>query len=45
MEKVGQSEPFIVVSGRIGDENTQFFICAEEALMTESKSLRDSFLD
>ncbi len=43
IEKIKQSEPFIAVTGKVGDENCQkYFICAEQALST---SLRDTFLD
>ena len=40
-----QNEPFIVVLGGIGGENTQFFICAENALTTECMTLRDALQD
>lgn len=42
---VKQSEPFIAVTGRAGDENCQYFICAETAKIIECKSLRDAILD
>lgn len=45
IEQVKQSEPFIAVTGKAGNENCQYFICAEQALTTESISLRDAFLD
>ncbi len=45
IENIKQSEPFIAVTGKAGDENCQYFICAEQALTTESISLRDAFLD
>lgn len=40
-----QKEPYIVVTGEVGEETTQYFICAEKCLTTESISLCDAFLD
>ena len=31
--------------GKAGKENAQYFVCAEKALLTESKSLCDAILD
>ena len=45
IDKISQREPYIVVTGRAGEECAQYFICAEKTLTTESKSLRDAFLD
>jgi hypothetical protein len=33
------------VTGKPGEENAQYFVCVEKALLTESKSLRDAILD
>lgn len=40
-----QSEPCIIIIGRIGSRSTQFFICAEKGIVVESKTLRDVLLD
>lgn len=40
-----QNEPFISAFGKPGEEKTQYFICAEQSLLTESSSLRDALLD
>ena len=45
IEKVKQTEPFIIVAGRVGEENCQYHICAENALTTKSKSFRDAVID
>lgn len=45
VEKEKQSEPYIVVAGKPGLDNTQFFIACEQAILFESKSLRDALVD
>lgn len=40
-----QREPFILVLGPVGQENTQYFICAERALTVECSSFREALLD
>ena len=45
VEKEKQLEPYIVVAGKPGMDRTQFFIVCEQALLFESKSLRDAFVD
>ena len=45
MQALPQSEPCIVIIGRIGSASTQFFVCAEKAVVVESKTLRDVLID
>lgn len=42
---IGQSEPFILVTGEVGTDNAQYFICIENALAIESKTFRDALVD
>ena len=42
---MGQSEPFILLSGQVGTSNAQYFICIEKALALEVKTLRDALMD
>ena len=47
-EEIGdicQSAPYIVQTGRAGDENVQYFIACEQAVLCESKSLQDAIID
>lgn len=43
--KVKQTEPFIAITGTVGEENCQYHICAENALTTKCKSFRDAIID
>lgn len=45
IRKIKQTEPFIAVVGRVGEENCQYHICAENVLTTKSKSFRDAVID
>lgn len=45
IDQIPQSEPYIVVTGKPGMDRTQYFVCVEKALLTESKSIRDALLD
>lgn len=45
LETVKQAEPYIVVTGRAGHRNAQYFVCVEKALITESKSFLDCVID
>jgi len=38
-------EPFILVIGEAGEENTQYFVYSEVTRLVESASLRDTFVD
>lgn len=42
---IDQSEPFILVTGEVGTDNAQYFICIENALAFESKTFRDALVD
>ena len=43
--KMGQPEPFILVSEQVGTSNVQYFICIEQAPALKVKTLRDAFVD
>ena len=45
VKQIGQSEPYIVATGQPGDENAQFFIACEQAILLESKSVQDALVD
>ena len=45
VEEINQSEPYIIVTGRPGEETSQYFISAENAITTESKTFRDALVD
>ena len=45
MSEDKQAEPFIAVMGMPGAESTQYFIICENAILFESKSLCDVFVD
>ena len=40
-----QSAPFIAVTGLYDDSTIQYFICAEQAIYLEAKTLRDVITD
>lgn len=40
-----QAEPYIAVTGMPGAESTQYFTICENAILLESKSLHDAFVD
>ena len=43
--KVQQAAPFIVTTGIAGEEQFQVFVCAEQSVILESKSVKDSLID
>ena len=45
ISEVTQSEPFLLLTGQPGMENSQVFICCEGQLYLESKSIKDALLD
>lgn len=45
ISEVGQSEPFLLITGEPGSESCQVFICCEGQMYMESKSIRDALLD
>ena len=42
---IGQSEPFLVITGRPGDEGSRVFISCEGEIFVSSKSVIDGMLD
>ena len=45
VDSIDQAEPFLVITGIPGDEQSQVFICVEGSLLLESKSIKDSMID
>ena len=46
VSEIEQSAPFILFTGAsAGDENTQFFVCCEQAIYLESGSVKDVIID
>ncbi len=45
VEKVPQAAPYLVSTGIPGEENAQFFVACEQAILCESKCLRDAIVD
>ena len=42
---VGQSEPFLIITGHPGDEGSRVFISCEREIFVSSKSVIDGMLD
>ena len=45
MSGIQQSAPYIVTTGVAGESNFQSFVCAEQEVLFESKTLQDSLID
>ena len=45
VSSIHQSAPCIVTIGIAGENNFQIFICAEQEVLLESKTLQDSLID
>ena len=45
VSKIEQSAPFLVWTGTAEDENAQFYVCCEQSVLTESKTVRDVIID
>ena len=46
VSEIEQSAPFILNTGAsVGDENSQFFVCCEQAIYLESNSAKDVIID
>jgi len=42
---IEQSAPFLVFTGLAGTETAQFFVCCEQSVLLESKTVRDAIID
>ena len=40
--EIEQSEPFVIVTSKLGTETSQIFVCCEKQIYLESKSMRDA---
>ena len=45
VSKIEKSAPFLVWTGTAGDENAEFYVCCEQSVLTESKTVRDAVID
>ena len=43
--EIEQTAPFIIITGDPGCENSQIFVCCENDIFMESKTIRDALLD
>ena len=43
--EVEQTAPFLLITGKAGSENSQIFICCENDILNESKTIRDAILE
>lgn len=42
---IRQSSPYLVITGLLNAENCQFFVCSEQEIVLESKSVQDAIID
>ena len=42
---VEQSAPFLMFIGAPGDETAQYYVCCEQSVLLESKSVKDAIID
>ena len=45
VEKISHNSPYIVTTGKPGNENAQYFVCGEKMVLIESKSFLDCVID
>ena len=45
VEKISHNSPYIVITGKPGNENAQYFVCGEKMVLIESKSFLDCVID
>ena len=45
IEKISLNSPYIVITGKPGNENAQYFVCGEKMVLIESKSFLDCVID
>ena len=45
VRSVDQAEPFLVITGMPGEEQSQVFTCDEGSLLLELRSIKDSLID
>ena len=45
IQDIAHSAPYIVISGNLEEDNTQFFVCAEQRILLESNTVKDAILD
>ena len=45
MAEIDQSAPFLVFTWRAGDETAQFYVCCEQGVLLEAKTVKDAIID
>lgn len=45
ISEIHQSAPYLVITGLLDSENCQFFVCSEQNIVLESKSVQDAIID
>ena len=45
ISQIQQSAPYLVITGLLEAENCQFFVCSEQDILLESKSVKDAIID
>ena len=45
MAEIDQSAPFLVFTGQAGDEMAQFYVCCEQGVLLEAKTVKDAIID
>lgn len=43
--QIPQAAPFVTITGKPGEENAQYYVCAENGVLVESKSIRAVIID
>jgi len=42
---IGRTEPYLVITGRPGEEASQTFVCCEKRVFVTSRSVQDGIMD
>ena len=45
MAEIDQSAPILVFTGQAGDETAQFYVCCEQGMLLEAKTVKDAIID
>ena len=45
MVEIDQSAPILVFTGQAGNETAQFYVCCEQGVLLEAKTVKDAIID
>ena len=45
MAEIDQSAPILVFTGQAGNETAQFYVCCEQGVLLEAKTVKDAIID